>query len=117
MFQNYYQLVDQPFGVTPDPRYLYQAGGVTQTTSLYEEVRLVKVKPNQTLIGICSETLGGYDEEILNRVRQLNPMLQDPSYIQSGTLIRIPSNRNTFEQIHPSPKQSPNALAADVEKP
>ena len=79
--------------------------------------RLVEVKPNETVIGICRSAFGKYDEEILEKVKQLNPSLQDLSYIRSGTTIRIPDIGDSAKQIQTLPEHRPAAPAADVEKP
>jgi hypothetical protein len=53
-------------------------------------LRTVRVVPNQTLYRISVENLGKYDGATLQKIRELNPWLNNPACIQSGWEIRLP---------------------------
>jgi general secretion pathway protein A len=58
----------------------------------------VSVTPGKTLVGICMETFGKCNPEILREIRKLNPRLQsNPDHIESGQMIRLPVG-NVAEQ-------------------
>jgi type II secretory pathway predicted ATPase ExeA len=53
-------------------------------------IRTVHVAPNQTLYEISIENLGRYDDTTLRKIRALNPWLNNPDYVQSGSKILLP---------------------------
>ena len=53
-------------------------------------IRTIRVAPNQTLYRISVENLGKYDGATLQKIRDLNPWLDNPDYVQSGWEIRMP---------------------------
>ena len=54
--------------------------------------RVVSVGPGKTLVGICTETFGSCDAEVLQRIRDLNPELSNLDHIEAGQKIRIPAS-------------------------
>jgi hypothetical protein len=51
----------------------------------------VQISEGQTLSRISVENLGRYDQGVLEELRNLNPWLRDPNYIQTGRRIVMPS--------------------------
>jgi general secretion pathway protein A len=54
--------------------------------------RVVSGGPGKTLVGICMETFGSCDAEVLQRIRDLNPELSNLDHIEAGQKIRIPAS-------------------------
>ncbi len=79
--------------------------------------RAVLVNQNQTLYQISVSNLGGFNSEILEKIRELNPWLKNPNYIQTGQQIRIPSQRQTLENTNGVGERPANAPATKAEKP
>jgi general secretion pathway protein A len=50
----------------------------------------VRVRPGQTLVGICTEKFGTCTPELLQQIHELNPWLKDPDHIEIGQDLRIP---------------------------
>jgi general secretion pathway protein A len=55
-----------------------------------DSVGIVRVRPGQTLLGICVEKFGTCTTELLRQIHELNPSLSDPDHIETGQNIRIP---------------------------
>ena len=50
----------------------------------------VRVRPGQTLVGICTEQFGTCTAELLQQIHELNPSLKNPDHIEIGQDLRIP---------------------------
>ena len=48
------------------------------------------VQPHDTLRDLCLSIVGRYDAEVLERIRKLNPELQNPNRIEAGQEIHLP---------------------------
>lgn len=73
---------------------------IRSTTDVHTDgTRAVTVLPGQTLYRICINNLGRYDDEVLGRIRALNPGLIDPTQIKVGQTILLPGIRPTSTQI------------------
>ena len=90
MVVEHYGLIEEPFGVTPDLRFLYRV-----SVKYYSK----------------------YNRKIFEEIHELNPSLVNPDYIQSGREIRIPSVKEDSGDEHPAAKQGSNTAAGRVEKP
>jgi general secretion pathway protein A len=55
--------------------------------------RSVKILPGQTLYRVVINNVGSYNDEILRELRELNPWLVDPSDVEAGQMIVMPSAR------------------------
>jgi general secretion pathway protein A len=53
--------------------------------------RTVSVTPGKTLVGICEESFGICDADVLQKIRKLNPELSNLDHIENGQKIRIPA--------------------------
>ena len=89
MVLEHYGLIEEPFGVTPDPRFLDR----------------VSVK-----------YFSKYNRKILEGIHELNPWLINADYIQSGREIPRPSAKEDSGDEHPAAKQGSNTAAGRVEK-
>jgi type II secretory pathway predicted ATPase ExeA len=58
----------------------------------------VTVDPKQTLSGISVRTLGAYDDELLRRIQELNPGLQNPDKIHAGEKLLLPRRHGLDSQ-------------------
>ena len=55
---------------------------------------IVSVTPGKTLLGICVDSFGKCNPEILEEIRKLNPRLQsNPDHIETGQMIRLPARQ------------------------
>jgi general secretion pathway protein A len=54
------------------------------------DTRLIPVAENDTLYSISMANYGRYDQQIVDRIRLMNPWLHDPDHIQTGQKLRIP---------------------------
>jgi general secretion pathway protein A len=55
---------------------------------------VVSVAPGKTLLGICVDSFGKCNPEILEEIRKLNPRLQsNPDHIETGQMIRLPARQ------------------------
>jgi general secretion pathway protein A len=61
-----------------------------QTQQAADFVRTVQVAPGQTLLGICIKKFGNCTSQLLQRIHELNPSLNNPDHIESGQSIRVP---------------------------
>jgi general secretion pathway protein A len=59
---------------------------------------IVSVTPGKTLLGICVESFGKCDAELLREIRKLNPRLNDLDHIETGQTIRLPVSTAMAEQ-------------------
>jgi type II secretory pathway predicted ATPase ExeA len=80
-------------------------------------LRAVRVVPNQTLYQISVANLGKYDAETVRKIRELNPWLSNPSYIQSGWEIRMPRLAEVPGNAVPTLEKATNSLALKAEQP
>jgi type II secretory pathway predicted ATPase ExeA len=80
-------------------------------------LRTVRVVPNQTLYRISVENLGKYDNATLQKIRELNPWLNNPAHIQSGWEIRMPRLAEVPGNAFPTLEKATNSLALKAEKP
>jgi general secretion pathway protein A len=58
----------------------------------------VSVLPNETLYRIGIENFGRYDDELLARLRKLNPWLKDPTHIEAGQKIWIRATNSVSQR-------------------
>jgi general secretion pathway protein A len=65
-------------------------GGGANTSPSTGSAGTVRVKPGQTLVGICTERFGTCTAELLQQIHELNPTLKDPDHIEIGQDLRIP---------------------------
>ena len=54
--------------------------------------RTVSVTSGKTLVGICMESFGTCDPDVLQEIRKLNPELSNLDHIEIGQKIRIPAS-------------------------
>ena len=54
----------------------------------------VKVKKGDTLFGILTQTLGGYDGQLVTKVLRENPEIADPDKILAGQEIKLPARQD-----------------------
>jgi len=80
-------------------------------------LRTVRVVPNQTLYRISVENLGRYDNATLRKIRELNPWLNNPDYIQPGREIRLPRLADVPGNAFPTVEKATNSLALKAEQP
>jgi general secretion pathway protein A len=67
------------------------AADSSQPSQSPSAVRMVTVKPGETLFAICLATFGRCDTERLQDLRKLNAGLGNPDHIEVGQQIRIPA--------------------------
>jgi hypothetical protein len=48
------------------------------------------IQANDTLRDLCMSMLGRYDNNVLNKIRELNPGLKNPNLLEVGQEIRLP---------------------------
>jgi hypothetical protein len=58
----------------------------------------VSVTPGKTLLGICVDSFGKCNAELMQEIRKLNPGLNNPDHIESGQKIRLPASGSVDEQ-------------------
>jgi type II secretory pathway predicted ATPase ExeA len=138
VFVNHYKLRKEPFGVTPDSRFLYL--GAQHRVALASLVYVTEsnrgflaliVKPGmgktssrtvrhfrgQTLYHISVERLGRYDRQILAEIRSLNPQLGDPNRIRAGQQVLMPEvTTSTSDDQRPVTEMSSHSLPEVGEK-
>jgi nucleoid-associated protein YgaU len=61
-----------------------------QTQQQADFVGTVQVAPGQTLLGICIKKFGSCTSQLLRKIHELNPSLDNPDHIESGQSIRVP---------------------------
>ncbi|MGA7921626.1 MAG: AAA family ATPase [Candidatus Acidiferrales bacterium] len=76
----------------------------------------VRVLPGQTLYQISVNKLGRYDDQVLEKLRGLNPSLKDPDLILSGQKLRIPSATLPATDPQRAVEQASNAASAEAGK-
>ena len=54
------------------------------------ELLTVMVGPDQNLRQICLHYLGRYNSKLVEDIKELNPQLKDPDYVQIGQWLRLP---------------------------
>jgi type II secretory pathway predicted ATPase ExeA len=79
-----------------------------------KQERSIIVMPGQTLYRISVNYFGKYNREIFEKIHELNPWLIDPTRLQSGREIRIPSLEKDSGDEHPAGTQG---AAGAVERP
>jgi general secretion pathway protein A len=65
-------------------------GGAANSSPSNGSAGMVRVRPGQTLVGICTEQFGNCTAELLQQIHQLNPALKNPDHIETGQDIRLP---------------------------
>jgi hypothetical protein len=55
----------------------------------------VSVTPGKTLLGICVDSFGKCNQELMQEIRKLNPGLNNPDHIESGQKIRLPAGEQS----------------------
>jgi general secretion pathway protein A len=55
----------------------------------------IRVAPGRTLLGICVESFGTCNPQLLQEIHRLNPRLSNPDHIESGQMIRLPASGAT----------------------
>ena len=78
-------------------------GQLTATNSAIE----ITVGPKQTLSAISVSQLGGYDDNVLRSIRQLNPEITDPNLILPGQKILLPRQASTRLRNERPPRPEP----------
>jgi general secretion pathway protein A len=58
----------------------------------------ISVTPGKTLLGICVDSFGKCNTELMQEIRKLNPGLNNPDHIESGQKIRVPAAVAIAEQ-------------------
>ena len=76
--------------------------------------RSIIVMPGQTLYRISVNYFGKYNREIFEKIHELNPWLIDPTCLQSGREIRMPSVEKDSGDEHPAGTQG---AVGPVERP
>jgi general secretion pathway protein A len=76
---------------------------------------VIRVMPGQTLREIGRRTFGKYDDEVLDKIRRLNPWLIDPNQIRAGQRILISSATIVGNQVQRGAEPSSSALSAEAE--
>jgi type II secretory pathway predicted ATPase ExeA len=75
----------------------------------------IRVNPGETLREISIQTFGKYDDEVLAKIRQLNPRLTDPNLIRAGQKILVSSATTVPNQARRAAEPS-SALTAEAGK-
>jgi len=78
-----------PADGTPVPH--AELSPIAPTTSARGQFLSVRIRPNETLYGICIRYFGRYDGKMLQKMKTLNPGLGDPKRIYVGRTVRLPS--------------------------
>jgi general secretion pathway protein A len=65
-------------------------GSEAKTSPSTGSAGTVRVRPGQTLVGICTEQFGTCTSELLQQIHELNPSLKNPDHIEIGQDLRIP---------------------------
>ena len=78
MILDYYNLRRLPFGVTPDPQFLYMSRTHSEALAplwygLHEDRGFMALKPQQTLAEISKRHLGGYSSAVLAKAACIEP--------------------------------------------
>ncbi len=66
------------------------SGSAAKTSPSTGSAGTVRVRPGQTLVGICTEQFGTCTAELLQQIHELNPSLKNPDHIEIGQDLRIP---------------------------
>ena len=61
------------------------------TRSSLPSTLTIVVKPGEFLDNICTENFGSCSPELVQKILDLNPQIEEPDYIEAGQLIRIPA--------------------------
>jgi LysM repeat protein len=80
------------------------------------ESKVIFVRPDETLYRISVEAVGKYDANVLARLRDLNPWLNNPNHIEVGQKIRFPDT-SSAPQTNSAAEQVPAVRVAGSEKP
>jgi general secretion pathway protein A len=67
------------------------AANTAPTTEVVAPENTINVTPGKTLLGICVDSFGKCNPELLQEIRKLNPELNNPDHIESGQKIRLPA--------------------------
>jgi hypothetical protein len=93
------------------------AQSATPAENTTEAFRSIIVTPGQTLYRISVENFGKYNDEIIRKIRDLNPWLIDPDHVKPGQTIRIPLVKGVSGDIYPAFEQARDARDTGAEKP
>lgn len=85
------------------------------STSQSAESGSILVHPGETLYRISLKVFGGYNEETLEALRELNPWLTDPRLIRPGQKIKVPVTSSMSHKI--LAEHVPVVIGAGAEKP
>jgi hypothetical protein len=72
--------------------------------------------PGQTLREISRQTFGKYDDEVLGKIRRLNPWLTDPNQIRAGQKIVVSAGAAVPNQVRRVAERSSNPSTAEAGK-
>jgi general secretion pathway protein A len=78
-----------PPQVVPDPSSTTSTG---QSAEVVSPESTISVTPGKTLLGICVDSFGKCNPELMQEIRKLNPGLNNPDHIESGQRIRLPAS-------------------------
>jgi type II secretory pathway predicted ATPase ExeA len=81
--------------------------------SVRQEGRAVRIAQGQTLYRISVDNLGGYDPQVLEVIRGLNPWLSDPTNIPAGQEILLPLTSKSQALGHSS---APQELSSSLQE-
>jgi general secretion pathway protein A len=79
--------------------------------------KIVRAAPGDTLFKISVREVGKYDPKFVDRIRELNPGLKDPTRIRKGQEIRIPTADGVSQKLQPSAGELRTASATGAEIP
>jgi nucleoid-associated protein YgaU len=88
----------------------------TQVIQADKPLESVKVKQGETLYQISLQTLGKYDRNVLQKLRAVNPWLNDPNHIITGQKIQIPGQATLSSSEGQTAELAPNTSLAKAGK-
>lgn len=74
------------------------SSNTSQAAEVVSPESTVSVTPGKTLLGICVDSFGKCNAELMQEIRKLNPGLNNPDHIESGQKIRLPASGSVDEQ-------------------
>jgi AAA domain len=86
------------------------------TAAVPQAPEQIRVMPGQTLREISRQTFGKYDDEVLGKIRRLNPWLTDPNQIRAGQKIVVSAGAAVPNQVRRVAERSSNPSTAEAGK-
>jgi general secretion pathway protein A len=105
--------------IVPQDRVAMPASVVSTSLSAHQNpqsvvyAKTILVKPGRTLIGICSDTFGSCNPDLLQEVHRLNPQLSNFDHIEPGQTIRFPLVPQISASVHGSTERPGSSSVAE----